>query len=117
MAKDKSEKKKKRDSEVAPAAVEEDVEMTETKVSNDYRFRQSEVMKDQACQVSEEGQGRKRDCNLGGRLITNCASSGSKEAPEKASENSQKGSDDIVISIPSVPNLQQLRKPVRLSEE
>ena len=85
MAKDKSEKKKRRDSEIAPAAVEEDVAMTETKVSNDYGFQQSEVMKDQARQVSEEGKGRKRDCNLGRGLVTNCASSGSKEAPEKAS--------------------------------
>ena len=34
MAKDKSEKKKKQVSEDVPPAVEEDVEMTETKVSN-----------------------------------------------------------------------------------
>jgi hypothetical protein len=36
MAKDKSEKKKKQVSEHVPPAVEEDVEMTETKVSNDH---------------------------------------------------------------------------------
>jgi H/ACA ribonucleoprotein complex subunit 2 len=47
MAKDKSEKKKKRVSDVVPAAVEEDVEMAESKVSNDSGFRQSEVMQDQ----------------------------------------------------------------------
>ncbi len=35
MAKDKSEKKKRRVSDVASAAVEEDVEMAETKVRND----------------------------------------------------------------------------------
>jgi hypothetical protein len=39
MAKDKSEKKKKRDSGVVPAAVEEDLEMADTKVSNDHGFR------------------------------------------------------------------------------
>jgi hypothetical protein len=36
MAKDKSEKKKKQVSEDVPPAAEEDVEMTETKVSNNY---------------------------------------------------------------------------------
>ena len=36
MAKDKSEKKKKQVSEDVPPAVEEDVEMTETKVSNNH---------------------------------------------------------------------------------
>jgi len=36
MAKDKSEKKKKRVSEDVPPAAEEDVEMTETKVSNNH---------------------------------------------------------------------------------
>jgi hypothetical protein len=44
MTKDKSDKKKKRVSDVAPAAVEKDVEMAETKVSNDYCFRQREIM-------------------------------------------------------------------------
>jgi hypothetical protein len=39
MPKDKSEKKKRRDSGVVPAAVEEDVEMAEAKVSNDHGFR------------------------------------------------------------------------------
>ena len=38
MAKDKSEKKKKRDSDVVPAAIEEDVEMAETKVCSDHGF-------------------------------------------------------------------------------
>ena len=36
MAKDKSEKKKKQVSEDVPPAAEEDVEMTETKVSNNH---------------------------------------------------------------------------------
>jgi len=36
MAKDKSEKRKRRVSDVASAVVEEDVEMAETKVRNDY---------------------------------------------------------------------------------
>jgi hypothetical protein len=58
MAKDKSEKKKKRVSDVVPVAVEEDVEMVESKVSNDSGSRQSEVMQDHVCQVSEEGKGR-----------------------------------------------------------
>jgi len=36
MAKDKSEKKKRHVAEDVPPAVEEDVEMTETKVSNNH---------------------------------------------------------------------------------
>ncbi len=40
MAKDKSEKKKKQISEVAPAAVGEDVEMEEKEVSDQYRLEQ-----------------------------------------------------------------------------
>jgi acyl-CoA hydrolase len=103
MAKDKSEKKKKRVSDVVPAAVEEDVEMVESKVSSDYGFRQREVMQDQVCQVSEEGKGRNRDCNFSRGSLANSASSRSKEAFEKTSENNQKGSDAIVISVSSVP--------------
>lgn len=41
MAKDKSEKKKKLVTEDIPPAVEEDVEMTETKVSNSHNSRRT----------------------------------------------------------------------------
>lgn len=56
MAKDKSEKKKRHVSDSVPAAVEEDVEMGETKVSNvDKLAWSSEVMQKQACKIAEEG--------------------------------------------------------------
>lgn len=45
MTKDKSEKKKKHNPEAAPAAVDEDVEIEEKEVSDQYRLGQQSNMR------------------------------------------------------------------------